>query len=309
MITVVGSANYDFYIKCEHFPIPGETILASDFLTSFGGKGANQAIAISRLGGEVRFIGCLSNDIFGKQLFNNFQNYKVSTDFIKIAENVSSGLAFINLNNTGENIIIVFPGANLKLTVEDVKSNKHIIEKSYLIMTQLEIQFDIIFYLIEFCHKNNIPLVLNASPAPRANDFVKYINGVDFLIVNEIEAGQISGYKYKGISEINEICEFFISNGVKNLIITLGEQGAFFYTNKGYFRHVPGYSIEVQDTAGAGDAFAGGFVYYFSVYKDIETAVRYANAVAALCIGKIGTQSSLPSNKEVLNFLILRKGI
>ena len=300
-ILIIGSSNYDIFLEVPHIPTIGETILAKNFFTNFGGKGANQAIAISKLGGEVKFLTCLGDDIFGQLILENFRNYNIDLNLIKIINNQKNGIAIVNLDTNGKNNIVVFPGSSNFLTEKVLKENIEIIKRSKIIVTQLEIPFETVKFLSYVINSENI-FILNASPVNNNISYNGILKKVNILIVNEVELSQLTEIEVKNKDDLINASEKILLMGVKNLIVTLGKEGVFIKNNNVIF-NIPEYKVKVVDTTGAGDAFLGAFTYAYSICEDIVRAGVFANKVAALSVSKLGTQSAFPL-KEELNFSV-----
>ncbi|MCL4377108.1 MAG: ribokinase [Actinobacteria bacterium] len=297
-IMVVGSSNYDIVLKMKHIPAVGETILAKDIETGFGGKGANQAITIARLKGNVKFLTCLGDDVFGHLYFENFKNQKLDIGLIKVTKNQHNGVAIINVDEAGRNNIVVYPGASSNLTPELLLENLGIVLKSNIIITQLEIPLETVMLLSERKTAKNI-FVLNPSPVNKSVNYSSLLKNVDILIPNEIELSQLSGLEIKKFEDIKIAAGKLLGMGVKNLVITLGANGVF-VKNEKIEAHIKPRDVKVVDTEAAGDIFAGAFIYYYSVSGDIKKSADYGSRIAEISITRYGAQKSIPTESEIM---------
>lgn len=287
-ILVIGSINKDLVINAPRFPKEGETILGKSFYINNGGKGANQSAAIAKLGGDISILGAVGDDNFGKDLSYSLSSNKVNIDNLIIKKNVSTGIAFITVIESGANNIIVSQGANALITKEDIK--EELINKYDIIVMQLEIPLEIAKYSAKISKKLNKIVVLNPSPAIKLDkEFLSYI---DILIPNETEINIIGGIDY------------VFDCGVKNIILTLGKKGCELITkenNKINRKTFNAYNVEVVDTTAAGDSFLGGIVRMLAEDKTIEEAIIFAMKVANITVTRKGAIDSIPTYEEVIN--------
>ncbi|MEM0261026.1 MAG: ribokinase [Nitrososphaerota archaeon] len=299
-ITVVGSVHVDFYIKVDRFPLVGETLLGRGFQISPGGKGANQAVGCSKLGEETYIVGRIGKD-FSEYLLANFRNVGVKTDFLKIDLEHNTGVAFIILNtSTGENMIIIDPGADYWITRKDVDDALKAIVESDIILLQLEIPLEINMYVSEIAFLKGKTVILNPAPASKLpEEIFKYVK---IITPNRVEASQLTGVEVRDLNTAVKAGKKLIEKGVGYSVITLGSQGAVLVKSDKYI-YYPSFKVDVVDTTGAGDAFNAGLAVALSQGHTIEEAVKWANACAALKITKIGAQSGLPDKYELEEFL------
>ena len=283
-ILIIGSINKDLVITSPRFPKEGETILGSNFYTGNGGKGANQACAIGKLGGDVSILGAVGDDIFGKDLYYALNSNNVNTDNLIIKNNVSTGIAVITVTDYGANNIIVAQGANALITKDDIK--EELISLYDIIVMQLEIPLEIAEYAAYIAKKLGKTVVLNPSPAVKlSRDFLSY---VDILIPNETEIDIIGGIDYA------------FECGVKNIILTLGAKGCDLI-NKKEVKHFDAYKVDVIDTTAAGDSFLGGVLKMLADNKSIEEAVIFAIKVSNITVTRKGAIDSIPTYDEVIS--------
>lgn len=300
VITVVGSFVMDMIGRVDEFPREGQTIIGKTLNTYPGGKGANQAVAAARLGGKVKMIGMVGNDGFGQTFKNLFMDEKIDISNVLTTDKDPTAVGLIQINNAGENKIVVIPGANYKYSISDLEKVKEEIRTSSLVMTQLELRHEVTFKLIDMCHELGVPLILNPAPAIKISK--EYLEKVTYLTPNESELEILSGIKIRNMDDVKEAINILLSIGVKNVIATLGSKGAIIGNSEG-FKYVEGYKVDVVDTVGAGDSFNGALAYCIVKGYSIEDSVKYSNAVGALAVTKNGAIPSLPRKDEVDSFI------
>jgi len=295
-ISVVGSINVDLVVKTKKRPMKGETVFGEKFTLKPGGKGANQAVAISRLEGKVKMFGCVGDDIYSNMMLENLKTNNVNTKNIKKIKNISTGIASITVSEN-DNSIIVVKGANDYVDIEYIKSVEDEILKSDYILMQNEIPIDTIKYVVSLCLKNNIISIVNPAPAEKM-DF-KTLEMIDYLTPNEHEALKI----IEGINEVDEILKKY----PKKIIVTLGEKGVKYYDGK-YIKNAPANkNINIVDTTGAGDTFSGAFVKAISEKMSIDEAVKFSQVASVMAIEKFGAQEGMPTLKELENRMKIEK--
>ncbi len=303
-ILVLGSCNVDLVFNIPRFHHPGETISAESEATFFGGKGANQAISSKRLGGKVYFISKVGNDIYGKSyrqhLIKNGLDRKLILEDIKLP----TGMAVIELTPTGENRIVVFPGANGSLSQKDLKRLQSCWREIDVFVTQLEIPLPTVERGLRLAKDEGAITLLNPSPPVHLSR--RLLSLVDFVVLNEIEAQFLTGIKWKGDRDTRKMAERLLGMGIKNVLITLGSKGLFF-RNKLEEIHVKAFKVKVIDTTAAGDAFMGALACGLSEGRSIREVLRFANAAGALATTKLGAQPSLPFRKDLEAFLSQRR--
>ncbi|WP_300366589.1 ribokinase [Brachyspira sp.] len=282
-ILVIGSINKDLVVTTPRFPKEGETILGNNFYTSNGGKGANQASSIGKLGGNVGMLGAVGDDNFGKDLINALNSNNVNTDNLIIKKDVSTGIAVITVTESGANHIVVAQGANALISKENIK--EELISSYDIIVMQLEIPLDIAMYAASLAKRLGKTVVLNPSPAIKLDK--EFLSCVDILIPNETEIDIIGGIDY------------VFECGVKNIILTLGAKGCDLITNKDR-KHFDAYKVHVADTTAAGDSFLGGVVRMIADDKSIEEAIIFATKVSNITVTRKGAIDSIPTYDEVL---------
>lgn len=295
-IIVIGSSNTDMVIKTRKLPLPGETILGGTFLMNPGGKGANQAVAAARLGGNVTFVTKIGEDVFGTEALNGFNAAKIDTRFIIRDPKNPSGVALINVDENGENSIVVAPGANGVLMPADINKEVFAAAKSDLFLMQLEIPIETVKYVAEkACHNGN-RVILNPAPACWLSDnLYKCL----FLVTpNETEAGLLTGIEVFDSGSAKAAAEYLKEKGVQHVVITLGSSGAYILSGS-ISMMIPGIPVKAVDTTAAGDIFNGALAVALAEGKDMLTAVNFANQAASISVTRMGAQASAPFRAEV----------
>lgn len=292
--TVIGSLNMDYNFQVKLLPQKGQTILAEDFTTAPGGKGANQAAAIARLGEEVVMIGAIGDDANGVLLKNSMKNMKVTTALKKVR--TPTGNAFITIDENGNNTILVYPGANYDLDISWIEKYKEVIKKSSFVILQLEIPIDTVVDSIEFAKSLGTKVILNPAPAKKLPE--KVFSMVDIITPNETELSALAETDVKSREDVKRASKILLEKGAKNIVVTLGEHGCFF-KNSNEELFVESFDVKAVDTTAAGDAFNGALAVALGEGKTIKDALRFSNAVGALTTTKLGAQKSLPTREDV----------
>jgi ribokinase len=295
-IIVIGSSNTDMVIKTIKLPAPGETILGGKFLMNPGGKGANQAVAASRLGGKVTFITKRGNDLFGNQAVGLLMREGVDTQYIVKDPDLPSGVALITVDSAGENSIVVAPGSNGNLLKEDVPSVIFDTGKFEILLLQLEVPIDTVEYSAVTASEHGIKVILNPAPARKLSD--NLLKHTWLITPNETEAEAITGVIIADIPSAERAAELIQERGVKNVIITLGEAGAYI-KSENYTGLVPGIKVKPVDTTAAGDVFNGALAVAISEGNDLKDAVIFANKAASISVTRMGAQASAPYRNEI----------
>lgn len=302
-ILVVGSINMDLVIRAPRIPLTGETLIGEDFLTFPGGKGANQAVASSRLGGEVRMIGKVGKDSFGKTLLKNMALEKVDVSGVVSVTGVSTGVAFIIVDTKGQNSIVVSPGANMSLKPEDLQKFRDYFSWAEVAIFQLESPIETVLEGVKMAKNKGVKVILNPAPARTLPPEIWEM--IDIFVPNEIEAATLS-YGSGSNLKIEEVSREFLSRGVKEVIISLGEKGCYYDSGKESF-FLPAFQVDAIDSTGAGDAFVGALAVGLASGWDTQKRLLFASASGALACTRKGAQSSLPRKEEVENFLKLKE--
>jgi ribokinase len=297
-VAVVGSINIDLVANTERIPVEGETVFGSGFQIHPGGKGANQAVAVARLGYPVRMIGRIGDDSFGAQLRNHLDHAGV--DVAGVTTTVgSSGVAVIVVADSGENCIVITPGANALLTPDDLDANIDIIRSAGVVLTQLEIPMQTVEHLTEICSREGIPLILD--PAPASELPLSLLQRVTWFTPNETEAAFFIGGGNGGfeLRDPAQAAETLISKGISGVLLKLGSRGAYIESNGGLKERLSPFPVEAIDTTAAGDAFNGAFAVGLMLGKDPVASARFAAAAAAISVTRAGAQPSMPIMAEV----------
>jgi ribokinase len=295
-VTIVGSYNTDLAVRTPRMPAKGETILGGPFFSGPGGKGANQAVAAARLGAEVTMVAKLGNDLFGDQAVANFQQENIQTDYVFRTEASHTGVAFIIVDDTGENMIVVASGTNHLLTPDDIDRAHHAIVNADVVLFQLESPIETVYHGMQVAHEAGVTVLLNPAPGRALNPAT--LSLVDILTPNQTEAEIITGLPVSTPQQALIAAETLLTYGVKIAILTLGSDGALITTPENH-RVVSAYKVNVVDTTGAGDAFNGALAVAVAEGQSLEEAVDFANAAAALQVTKVGTASAMPTRNEV----------
>ena len=298
-ITVVGSLNMDLVVNTPRIPALGETVLGSGFFTAPGGKGANQAVAAARLGGSVVMAGCAGDDIFGQELLQNLADNGVNTENIRLLDNTPTGIAMITVKD-GDNFIIVDPGANARLTPDMIDGVEELIKESFIIVIQLEIPVETVEKTIRLAKKHGTAVLLNPAPAIYMPD--ELLQKVDIITPNEKECEFLTGMAVNCVEDAKAALLLLKSRGIPQVIVTLGSGGVV-YNSGDAVLHKPACQVRAVDTTAAGDAFTGALAVALAEGKNIDEAVEFAGITGALTVTKSGAQKSLPSKKEVEDFL------
>ena len=295
-ILVVGSSNTDMVIKAAHLPRPGETILGGTFFINPGGKGANQAVAIARLGGPVTFICKTGSDIFGHQSQQLFEEEGINTSYVFSDSGNPSGVALITVDEKAENCIVVASGANANLLPSDLEKAEEAIERADLVLMQLEVPMETVCFVADIAWQKGKKVILNPAPAhPLPVDLLRHL----YLITpNETEAEMITGVEITDESSAGEAARALSGMGVQHVIITLGSKGALIYSN-GKAEMVPTLKVEAVDTTAAGDVFNGALTVALSEGRSLKEAARFACKASAISVTRVGAQSSAPYRNEV----------
>jgi len=300
MITVVGSLNMDLVTYTSRMPVAGETILGRSFRQIPGGKGANQADGIAKLGAKVKMIGCVGCDEMGDILLKSLKNDGVDVEMVKRVEGISTGIASISVDASGNNSIIVVPGANYKLSIEDILASDDVIQKSDVVVAQLEVPIETVKHAMNTAKQMGKLTILNPAPAVALED--EFLSAVDILVPNNTELELLSGVQINNQDDLECAAQVLLNKGVRELIVTLGSKGCI-HINKHGLKAYPAYKVQAVDTTGAGDSFIAAFAVAISEGKNFEDAILFATAVGALTVTKEGAQSSLPRREEVEAFI------
>lgn len=295
-ILVVGSSNTDMVIRTGHLPRPGETVIGGTFFMNPGGKGANQAVAVARLGGQITFICKTGSDIFGHQAHQLFEEEGINTSYVLSDSKNPSGVALITVDSNAENCIVVASGANMYLTPKDLTKAKEAIEQSEIILMQLEIPMETVEYVAQTAYAQGKKVILNPAPAQPLSSVL--LRNLFLITPNETEAEMISGIKITDDESAMLAARRIAELGVDNVVITLGARGALVY-NGTTSEFVGGYKVKAIDTTAAGDIFNGALAVALAENRSMLDAVRFACKTSAISVTREGAQSSAPYRSEV----------
>jgi ribokinase len=306
-IVVIGSINMDLVCRTSHIPKPGETVLGENLMTIPGGKGANQAVAAAKLAsGDTRvyMIGRVGDDDFGQRLVNGLAQHGVRTDHVTITEGANSGVAMIVVDGTGENSIIVVPGANAKLRPRDIDAAEDIIARASAVILQLEIPQETVKHAIDLCRKLNVYTIFDPAPAP-PKGLTRAMYQVDLFTPNQSEAELLLGLepthhvKKKRLQDPKQIAADLLTRGPRSVVLKLGAKGCFRADSEGALEPARPYKIKVVDTTAAGDAFTAALGVARAEEMEWTDALRFANAAGAITCMNFGAQPALPARNAV----------
>lgn len=299
-IVVIGSSNVDLLMKMDHLPAVGETVTDADFFQVYGGKGANQAVAAARAGGNVAFVNCVGEDAYTPQMVQNYIHDGIDTSWVFHEKEIASGHALIMIGGAGNNYLSVAPGANYMLTPQKIDEAMAVFDEAGIIVMQYEIPEETIKYVIDLANSKNIPVLWNFAPA-RTFD-LSYIPRVNILVLNEVEAGFLAGMPVANEQDAEKAAQILIDRGVEKVIITLGSKGAFVMSKEEKVQ-VPAYQVDAVDTTAAGDTFCGAYAVALAEEKSSKECLEFASAAAAISVTRMGAQPSAPTRKEIDAFL------
>lgn len=302
-IIVIGSSNVDLIMKMDHLPARGETVTGAVFMQTFGGKGANQAVAAGRAGGEVVFVTCVGDDPYADPMVAGFEASGVCTDAVCRETGMATGTALIMIGEGGHNYISVAPGANDRLTPDRVEAVRDLITGAAYVLMQFEIPDATIVRALDIAAAAGVPVVWNYAPAQPFD--VAHLRKVALLVANEPEAAALTGVPVTDVVSARTAAVALRSLGVGTAIVTLGAAGSVIATDAeaGGLIHVPAFPVEAVDTTAAGDTYCGCLVTALAEGRELADAVRFAGAAAALSVQKLGAQPSMPWRAEIDAFL------
>lgn len=296
-ILVVGSLNMDSVVETPHMPKAGETIAGKHISLVPGGKGANQAYAAGKLGGQVGIIGAIGNDSFGLELKANLEQVNVDTSGLSVLKDTATGQAFITVDDRGENTIIIIAGANGQVSRELINRNFPLLEESDIIIMQLEIPLEVVEYVKDIAVKLGKQVILDPAPAvPGLQDH--FWQGIDYIKPNETELAILTGRELKNQEDLRNGAREMLAKGVKGVIVTMGQKGCLFVTEtkETYF---PANKVQAVDATAAGDCFTAGFALALSRGKSCEEAILFGQKASAIAVTRKGAQTSIPTIEEV----------
>ena len=296
-IVVLGSLNMDFVIRVKEMPQIGETVLGEGVRLVPGGKGANQAYAAGKLGGAVTMLGAVGEDVYGEQLCQNLRSVRVDTRGVRKLENIPTGQAFVSVYDSGDNSIIVIPGANGELNREMIEQEMSCIDECDYIVMQMEIPLDVIRFVKETAIRKGKKVVLDPAPAVAGLED-EFWKGISILKPNETELEILTGKKPKTQEEIKEAARSMVKKGVETVIVTLGEKGCLLVNEKKE-EYFPVHKVNIKDTTAAGDSFIAALVVALCEGKTYEEAVAFAQRVSSVVVSRQGAQTSIPWRNEM----------
>jgi ribokinase len=299
-ICVVGSSNIDLIAKVSRLPKMGETLEGRYFHISCGGKGANQAVMAGKLGARVSMITKVGNDHLGHIAKDNFKDMGIDSSYIFTTDETSSGVAPILVDDQGRNLLVYIPGANMLFSPEEVDRAAKQIASADILICQLEIPLESSERALRIARDNGVRTVFNPAPARSLDRGI--LDLCDIIIPNETETEIITGLPVGTLDQISVAGQRLRDMGCETVIITLGERGSMLFTAERTL-HVPAVKTKVIDTTGAGDAFIGSFAFFWGAGNPLDEAVRRANSIAAISVGKVGTQVSFPWAREIADLL------
>lgn len=295
-IYIIGSSNTDMVIKSNSIPKPGETIIGGDFYSFQGGKGANQAVAASKLGGKVIFICKVGDDSLGNKSIKEYESHGINTEYICVEKDEHTGVALIMVDKEGENLISVASGANSKLKIKDIAFIEKKLKPNDLVLIQLEIPLEVVEFIISLCYRLRIKLILNPAPFQKIDD--DYLKCIHTITPNMIEAESLTGIKVFDIDSSRDAAHKLIDKGIKNVFITMGNKGVFYITEDRE-GHILPKKVKAIDSTAAGDTFNGALAAALSFGMKIYDSVEFANSAASISVTKMGAQDSIPYINEL----------
>lgn len=299
-IVVVGSSNVDLIMKMDRLPKRGESVTDAEFMQTYGGKGANQAVAAAKAGGEVAFVNCVGDDSYGRQVIANLQQAGIDTRYVFTESQTATGTALIMIGGSGENYLGVAPGANYHLDPARVAQANDLITTAGMVLVQYEITPETLEYTIDLAHQAGCPVLFNLAPPRPVNKEI--LGKVNFLVVNETEAAFLCGFPVDHEEQAWKAVDTLKASGVGTVILTLGARGCLYASDQARGR-VPAFPVQAVDTTAAGDVFCGTLVVSLVEGIQIEEGLRFASAAAAITVTRMGAQPSIPSRAEIEKFL------
>ena len=296
-IFVIGSINTDMVAMTEVLPSPGETVMSREFMMTAGGKGANQAVAAARMGGDVTMIGRLGSDVFAEQSIKRLKSENINCEFITKDTEKASGTALISVDQNGENHIVVAPGANETLTKERLGSVLSQIPDNAIVMMQLEIPLESVVSVIEFCKKSDKKIILD--PAPAKNLTPEFTKSLYMITPNETEATAMTGVKIKDLRDVKKAAIKLLGSGSQYVLITMGANGVYLASQNDEFEYIPSPKVTTIDSTAAGDCFNGTLAVSLSQGLSVFEAAKKACRAASISVTRKGAQDSMPFINEL----------
>jgi len=297
-ILVIGSFMTDLVFKTSKMPSKGETYIGEQYEKYTGGKGANQAVAASRLGADVSMIGKLGYDEFGREHIEKLKEENIGHGGVLFDSTARTGVGNVTIDDAGDNKIIVVPGANLTLNESDIEQHKQLIKDSDIVVLQLEIPIDIVYQCIDLAEEYGKTIILNPAPAQIIDEQIA--KNVDYFIPNEVESCLLTGQKVEGVDDARTAAQILLNQGYQNVIVTLGDKGAI-YTGEGVEEYFDPLEVKAVDSTAAGDSFIGTFAYGLSMDWNLADIMETAIRASACTVTKLGAQPSLPAWTDIEN--------
>ena len=295
-IVVLGSSNTDLVVRTGRMPLPGETLLGEQFMMTAGGKGANQAVAVARLGDGVTFIAKVGRDMFGDSSVAGYEKEGIDTRTVLRDDTAPSRIAVITVDAQAENSIVVVPGANNNLSKADVDALRRDIESAQFLLMQLETPVEVVAHAAAMARKAGVKVILN--PAPAAELPAELLDGLYIITPNRTEGQMLTGIEISDWESAERAAQSLVGKGVQNVVITLGSQGALVCDGKN-FERIPARKVKAVDTTAAGDTFNGAMCVALSEGATLSDAVRFASRASAIAVTRLGAQASIPYRKEL----------
>jgi len=299
-IVVIGSSNVDFTMKMDHLPARGETVTDAEFIQTYGGKGANQAVGAARAGGDVWLVNCVGDDAFAPLLKENLRQSGVHVDYVFEEKGVASGAALIMVGGKGANYLSVAPGANYRLSPERVQALDGLLREAAVVVLQYEVLPETLYVAIDLAHSLGKQIMFNLAPARPFDP--AFLAKITYLVVNENEAETLCGFPVDTPARIEQAADALRDKGVQTVVLTLGAQGAYL-ASAGLREMLPAFKVEAVDTTAAGDLFCGALAVGLVEAKSVSEAARFASAAAAISVTRLGAQPSAPQREEIEQFL------
>lgn len=317
-VVVVGSINMDLVIRCDKLPTPGETKLASSAQELCGGKGANQAVAAARAGGQVTMIGCVGDDAFAGRLIANLVDQGIDTSAIQRIDHCSSGVAIVAVEKSGQNSILVVPGANARVTPDLIHQHESSIQTADIVLLQLEIPHETVATVINMARDAGVRVVLDPAPAPHVwpgvfadtassdqHSSMRLIRGVSLLCPNQSEAEALTGMPVQTLDQAIQAAKVLLDQGIQAVAITMAEQGTLL-VDQNQTQCIAPFQVDPIDTTAAGDAFAGALGVNWVESNDLIQSLRFANAAGAIAVTRHGAQQAMATRNEIDLFITQR---
>jgi ribokinase len=303
-IVIVGSSNTDLVVRAHKIPAPGETVVGNDYFMNPGGKGANQAVTIAKLGAEASFIAKVGDDDYGSRSIENYKRANLDVSHVYVDENAHSGVALIVVDDSGENAITVSSGANNKLCKEDIDQAKPLIESAEIVLMQLEIPMKVVEYVADMAFAKGVKVILNPAPAAKLSKAL--LSKLYLIIPNETECEILTGIRITDQESKIKAAGRLLDSGVKNVILTIGSKGSSLVNSEGCF-NVPAILQKAVDTTAAGDVYCGALCVAISEGSALPEAMQFATAASSISVTRPGAQASIPSREEVESLLSRNK--